>query len=165
LINFSRGLGLEPVLLEDVLKTNEGQAAHMVELAKNKLGELRGKRLALLGLSFKPETDDIREAPSIKIIKRLLEEGAEVVVYDPVAMGNVRKVFGSRIECADSPLNTLTDADCCMVVTEWAEFSKLKPDDFKSRMKNALVIDGRRIYDPKEFSEKLDYVAIGLGKS
>ena len=164
LMNFSRDLSLEPTLLENVLKINDGQAMHMVELAKHELGDLRGKRVALLGLSFKPETDDIREAPSMKIINRLLDEGAGVVVYDPVAMSNVRKVFGSRIEYADSPLNALADADCCMVVTEWAEFSKLKPDDFKSRMKNALVIDGRRIYDPKEFSEKLDYVAIGLGK-
>ncbi len=164
LISFSRELGLDPSLLEDVLKINEEQAMHMVKLAKHKLGDLRGKRVALLGLAFKPETDDIREAPSIKIINRLLDEQAEVVVYDPVAMSNVRKAFGSRIEYANSPLNALADADCCMVVTEWAEFTKLRPQDFKSRMKNALVIDGRRIYNPREFSEKLDYLAIGLGK-
>jgi len=163
LINFSRDLDLEPVLLEDVLKTNEGQAAHMVELAKNKLGELREKRVALLGLSFKPETDDIREAPSIKIIKRLLKEGAEVVVYDPAAMNNVRKIFANKIAHANSSIGTLAGADCCMIVTEWAEFSKLSPDDFKAKMKNALVIDGRRIYNPEVFSKKLDYVAIGLG--
>lgn len=163
LINFSRGLDLEPVLLEDVLKTNEGQAAHMVELAKNKLGELRGKRVALLGLSFKPETDDIREAPSIKIIKRLLEEGAEVVVYDPAAMNNVMKIFANKITYANSSIDTLTGADCCMIVTEWAEFSKLSPDDFKAKIKNSLIIDGRRIYNPEVFSKKLDYVAIGLG--
>jgi len=163
LMSFSRKSGLKSSLLEDVLKINEKQAMHMVELAKQKLGELNGKRVAILGLSFKPNTDDIRGAPSFKIIGRLLDEGAKVAVYDPAAMDNAKKTFGDRIIYSSSPLDALTDADCCMVVTEWAEFLRLVPDDFKTRMKNTVVIDGRRGYDPEVFTKELDYVAIGLG--
>lgn len=76
----------------------------------------------------------------------------------------MKDIFEDRVIYADSPLDALTDADCCMIVTEWAEFSTLKPDDFKSRMKNVLIIDGRRIYDPEEFSKNMNYVAIGLGR-
>lgn len=163
LMSFSRKSGLKSSLLENVLKINEKQAAYMVELAKQKLGGLNGKRVAILGLSFKPSTDDIRGAPSSKIVGRLLDEGAKVAVYDPAAMGNAKKILGDGIVYSPSSLDALTDADCCMVVTEWAEFLRLRPDDFKARMKNTLIIDGRRVYDPEVFTKELDYVAIGLG--
>lgn len=163
LMSFSHKSGLKSSLLENVLRINEKQAVHMVELAKEKLGELNGKHVAILGLSFKPGTDDIRGAPSFKIISRLLDEGAKVAVYDPAAMVNAKKIFGERIIYSPSSLDALTDADCCMVVTEWAEFLTLRPDDFKARMKNTLIIDGRRVYDHEVFTKELDYAAIGLG--
>jgi UDPglucose 6-dehydrogenase len=164
LISFSSGLGYEPSILKAVLNVNERQALRGVEMVKSLLGELRGKRIALLGLSFKPETSDIREAPSLKIIKYLLEEGAEVVAYDPAAIDEVKRILGEKISYAASPIECLKGSDCCMVVTEWDEFRKLTPEDFLANMRYPALVDGRRIYDPEVFSKKLKFKAIGLSR-
>ena len=118
--------------------------------------------MAVLGLAFKPNTDDMREAVSIKVIKKLLEEGANIVAYDPKAVVNARYIFGDKIEYRNSSLECLKDAECCIVVTEWEEFKQLEPEDFVRQMKSPLVIDGRRIYNPEEFSRRLKFAAIGL---
>jgi len=163
LINFSKVIGYEPLILEDTLLLNKLQALHVVELARKELGGLADRRIALLGLSFKPNTDDMRDAPSVKIAHALLEEGAKVVAYDPVAINNARKILGDRIEYADSAKNCLKKADSCIIVTEWEEFKKLKPADFKE-MSKKLVIDGRRILDPILFKKAgFTYLGIGLG--
>ena len=124
---------------------------------------MSGKKAAILGLSFKPNTDDLREARSILIIKQLLNEGASVTVYDPVAIPNTKSIFNNKISYARSPIECLKDADCCVIVTEWEEFKKLRPEDFKQNMKYPFLIDGRRIYDPKQFAKELKFAAIGLG--
>jgi len=90
--------------------------------AKEKLTELKGKRIAVLGLAFKPDTDDMREARSIPIINQLLTEGADVTAYDPVAVSNAKSIFGDKIKYASSAINCLNDTDCCIIVTEWQEF-------------------------------------------
>jgi len=141
LISFSRKIGYDPVLISAVEKINEAQPYKAVELARKLIGELAGKRIAVLGLAFKPNTDDMRNAVSIKIISKLLEERAEVVAYDPVAMPNARKIFGDRIRFASSALNCIKDADCCIIVTEWDEFRCLKPEDFVKYMKNPCLVD------------------------
>jgi UDPglucose 6-dehydrogenase len=163
LIRFSEGVGYEPKILRAVMEVNESQPYMAVELAKSILGSLKDKRIAVLGLAFKPNTDDVREAVSIKIVKALLSEGANVVVYDPKAMPNARRVLGETVVYAGSAEECLRGADCAIVVTEWDEFRKLRPEDFLRLMRTPVVVDGRRIYDPKEFSRKLKYVAIGLG--
>jgi UDPglucose 6-dehydrogenase len=163
LIEHSRSLGYEPKLLEVVETVNKNQPQRALELCKKLLGELRNKRIAVLGLAFKPNTDDMREAPSITIIRRLLKEGAKVVTYDPAAIPNAKAIFKDEIEYASSALECLKGADCCILVTEWEEFKKLRPDDFIQNMRTPILLDGRRIYDPEEFSRKIKFAAIGLG--
>ncbi len=163
LISFSQGLNYEPAILKAVLKVNEGQPIRSVEHAMRLLGGLKGRRVALLGLAFKPDTSDIREAASLKIIRRLLEEGAEVVDFDPAAILEGKAALGGKIQYASSALEAISGADCCIVVTEWEEFRRLKPEDFLARMRRPVVVDGRRVYDPAEFGGRLTYAAIGLG--
>jgi len=162
LIAFSNQLGYIPTLLQVVEEVNESQAKHAVEKAKEKLKELKGKRIAILGLSFKPNTDDMREARSIPIINQLLKKGANITAYDPVAIQNAKSIFGNKIEYAVSAIDCLKGADCCILVTEWDEFKKLKPENFTQNMRQPILIDGRRIYNPKKFSQKLKFIAIGL---
>jgi len=160
---FSKGLGYHPVLIDAIENVNEAQPFKAVELAKKLVGTFKSKRVAILGLAFKPDTDDMREAVSIKVIDRVLKEGATVVVYDPLAMKNAAKILGERVEYASSAIACLKDADCCIIVTEWDEFKKLKLNDFIKNMKSPVLIDGRRVYDPQEYSGKLKFAAIGLG--
>lgn len=128
------------------------------------MGNLENKRIAILGLAFKPNTDDMREAVSIKIINKLLEEKAEIIAYDPMAIENARKIFGEKIKYASSAIDCIKNADCCIIVTEWDEFKKIKPEAFIKYMKNPAIVDGRRIYDPKKYSKKIKIEFIGYGK-
>jgi UDPglucose 6-dehydrogenase len=116
-----------------------------------------------LGLAFKPDTDDMREARVIPIINGLLELGAKVVAYDPVAMPVSKTIFQETIRYVTSAKDCLKDADCAIIITEWPEFKNLKPEDFIKNMKQPAVVDGRRIYDPAEFLGKMKFAAIGLG--
>jgi UDPglucose 6-dehydrogenase len=163
LLRFSRSKGTSLPLTEGTLLINETQPLKAVKFAEKLLSNLKNKKIAILGLSFKPETDDMRNAVSTKIIKELLRRKAKIVAYDPTAMKNAKKIFGTKIEYSKSALECIRNTDCAIVVTEWPEFSKLKPEDFTSKMRKPVVIDGRRIYNPKNFSQKLKYVAIGLG--
>ena len=165
LIAYSHNIGYNPQLLEIIEKVNDDQPSKVVEVCKSFLGSLNNKRIALLGLAFKPETDDMREARSILIINQLLAEYAKVVVYDPVAVQNAKTIFKEKIEYTDSSTECLKDADCCILVTEWAEFKKLEPESFTAIMKQPILIDGRRIYDPEKFSSKMKFAAIGLAKN
>ena len=162
LIAFSKSLNYNPMLFNTVQDVNQVQPYQAIRLAKKLTGDLKGKRVAVLGLAFKPNTDDMREAVSIKVINKLLEEGANVVAYDPKAVVNARYIFGDKIEYCNSSLECLKDAECCIVVTEWEEFKQLEPEDFVRQMKSPLVIDGRRIYNPEKFSRRLKFAAIGL---
>jgi UDPglucose 6-dehydrogenase len=106
----------------------------------------------------------MREARVIPIINQLLKEGANVIAYDPVASATAKVIFNNKIEYATSALDCIKNADCCIIVTEWPEFQKLSPDDFMKNMKQPILIDGRRIYNPETYSAKLKFTAIGLGK-
>ncbi|MEW6442878.1 MAG: UDP-glucose/GDP-mannose dehydrogenase family protein [bacterium] len=169
LIAFARVNGVEPQLLESVEEVNEQQAAHMVAMAQQELGgSLKGKRVALLGLSFKPGTDDMREAPSIKIANHLYAQEAEIVAYDPKAIRNARERFirdTLPIRYAEGVEDCLKEADCCMILTEWDEFKELSPDVFNRCMRQPVVIDGRRVYDGSFRSAVGTYRGIGLGSS
>jgi len=164
LVAFSKQLGYKPNIVEAIWKVNKAQAKHAVEMARKELGGLENKRVAILGLSFKPDTDDMRAARSILVINYMLDEGAVIVAYDPVAIPNSRSIFGDRIRYASSAINCLKEANCCILVTEWDDFKKLKPNDFLQNMRQPILIDGRRIYNPSEFNKKLRYIGIGYGK-
>lgn len=164
LIRHSKSLDYTPKLLEEVENINKIQPLKAVQLCKEQLGNLKGKNIAVLGLAFKPNTDDMREARATPIINHLIQEGANVTAYDPVAQPTAEKIFGNRIQYTASAIDCLKNADCCIIVTEWEEFKRLKPQDFNKNMKQPILIDGRRIYNPKEFNEKLTFMAIGLGK-
>ncbi len=161
LIAYAQSLGYEPLILRAVHYMNENQPYQAILLAKNLLGTLKDKRVALLGLTFKPNTDDVRHAISLKLIDRLLEEGAQVVAFDPKGLENAKKFLGNKISYTNSAIECIKDADCCIIVTEWDEFKKLRPEDFMRFMRTPVVIDGRRIYDPREFSGGLVYATIG----
>jgi UDPglucose 6-dehydrogenase len=164
LLDFALKNSVELPLVEAALKVNNTQPYRMIELAKGLIGELKGKKVSVLGLAFKPETDDMRDAVSIKIVKRLLEEGARVAVYDPKAMENARKAFGEAVEYAESVEDCLTGSECALIVTEWEEFRKMTPQNFIELMKIPAVVDGRRIYNAESFSPKLRFAAVGLGE-
>jgi UDPglucose 6-dehydrogenase len=107
----------------------------------------------------------MREARVIPIVNALLNEGAYVVAYDPIATTMAKTIFKNKIEYASSAIDCLKEADCCVLVTEWPEFKKLTPEDFIRNMKQPVLIDGRRIYDLETFGKKIRFVALGLGVS
>jgi UDPglucose 6-dehydrogenase len=164
LVSIAKRLDYTSRLVKEVIAVNVMQAKRMVEIAEEELGDLRRKNVAVLGLSFKPDTDDLREAPSLRIIELLLGKGAKVTAFDPVAKENARRVLGNRIGYAKGISECLNNADCCMLVTEWSIFKKLRPEDFTASMRRPLLVDGRRIFDPAVFSKKLELRAIGLSK-
>ncbi len=163
LISFSKTSNCNSKLLESIMSVNENRSIRAVEMIKRLTGSLVGKRIAILGLSFKPNTDDMRDAVSVKIIKRLVDGGAEVSVYDPMAIRNAKNIFSETVTYTHSTFECLKDADCCVIVTEWDEFKSLKPEDLLSHMRFPALVDGRRITDPLVFKDKIHYAAIGLG--
>lgn len=125
-------------------------------------GALQGKKFALWGLSFKPGTDDVREAPAFYVIETLLKQGASFSVFDPVAIENTRKHFGDRIHYANEPNETLHQADALIVCTEWNLFRNLDISLFKSNMQKPLIFDGRNVFDPQEMEAAgISYFSIG----
>lgn len=138
IIHTFRENGVEPKLLNSVIEVNEAQPPKLVELAKKRLGSLKGKGIVVLGLAFKPGSDDIREAPSIKVLNKLLGEGAKIKVYDPEAMPNIRKVFGNKLEYATSAVDALSFSEIVFILTEWEQFKDEK------LYKGKTVFDGRK---------------------
>jgi len=166
LVSLSKSLGYDPKLIEASILTNLNQRQRAVEMCKEEMGTLMGKRLAVLGLSFKPDTDDLREAVSIPLIRKLIAEGGIVSVYDPVAMPNARRMLGGTVRYSPTAEACVKGTDCCILVTEWGEFVKLQPSFFVKRMKRPLMIDGRRIYDASKFRRAGVIIrGIGLGAS
>jgi UDPglucose 6-dehydrogenase len=147
-------------LLNAVIEVNELQKRRIVGKLERRLGPLRDKRIALLGLAFKPGTDDMREAPSLVLAGRLLSEGAEVRAWDPVADGRVH-LHGVVI--AGSVLEALDDADAAVVVTEWPELLELDWKEAAARMRNRLIVDGRNFLDPGEL-RALGFAYEGIGR-
>ena len=142
LIGKAEELGYDPMLLNAVIEVNEEQPMRMVKLLVEQIGDLRNRRIAVLGLAFKNDTDDIRESRSIPVITELLNLGAQVSAYDPLAELNMRKIF-PEIDYCESALDALNGADACLIMTEWDEFRSL--DKEFDAMKNLVVIDGRRV--------------------
>ena len=115
--------------------------------------DLKGKRIAVWGLAFKPDTDDIREAPALYLIERLLEAGAEISAFDPEAMKNVKQIFGDRIRYASDEYDAAADADALLIATEWAEFRTPEFAKLRSSMRSHVIFDGRNLYEPEKMKE------------
>jgi nucleotide sugar dehydrogenase len=163
LCRFAEAQGYSAPLLRATLAVNQAQAFHVAQLALATLGESRDKKVALLGLSFKPDTDDLREAPSLTVARILLKAGAHVSAFDPVVK-QVRQPGFEGLEYPPSIAACLAGAQCCIVLTEWEQFKQLTPDDFIQSMATPAVIDARRIFDPHEFGNRLTFLAVGLGR-
>ncbi|PEL10494.1 UDP-glucose/GDP-mannose dehydrogenase family protein [Bacillus sp. AFS017336] len=155
--------GVEFGFLNEIISINKFQHELLVKKAIKRFGELEGKKIACLGLSFKPDTDDMREAPSIKIVNSLRKLGAEVIAYDPVAIENAKKILGSNITYASSINECVTDADAIFIVTEWREFRELDLPSVLSKMKNPIIFDGRNciMEDRIRDCEKIEYYPVG----
>jgi UDPglucose 6-dehydrogenase len=148
-------------LLTAVIEVNELQKRRVIKKLEKHLGSLAGKRIALLGLAFKPDTDDMREASSLVLAARLQGEGAEVVAYDPVAERPARELL-TDVELRDSAAEALDGADAVVLVTEWPEFAELDWAEMAKRMANPLVVDGRNFLDPRALREAgFTYEGIG----
>lgn len=151
-------------VLKAVEEVNESQKSILVnKLNKHFNHDLKGKHFAMWGLSFKPQTDDMREAPSLVIIRMLYEAGATVTAYDPVAMDEAKNILGDKITYAENKYEALKGADGLIVVTEWPEFKFLDTQHVSKLMNNNLIVDGRNIYDAKELKEQgFTYYCIGI---
>lgn len=158
----AREYGYTMGVIEAVEAVNERQKEIVVKKLQDKLGTLRGKTIALWGLAFKPETDDMREAPALVVIEKLLEAGASVKVYDPVAMDECRRRIGDRVVYCKDMYDVVIDADALAVLTEWKEFRIPSWSVIKRVMKQSVLVDGRNIYSKNEvIAEGFEYAAIG----
>lgn len=168
LLHKSKELGMPSKTLQAALDVNKEQPLRTIELLKELLEDhtVQGKTITVLGLAFKPGTDDMREAPSIKIINELLAQGAFVKATDPAAINNAKKIFDhENLEIVDSVEEALKNADGCILITEWKQFAELSPEVFLELMKTPIIVDGRRALPYKEFRAKgVNYKGIGLGK-
>ncbi len=151
-------------ILNAVMDVNEKQKLHLLPKIKAYFNNnLKGKKIALWGLAFKPNTDDIREAPALYIIEELLKEGAEVNAYDPEAMNNVKAILGDTITFSERQYDALTDADVLVIATEWSEFRTPDFEKIISLLKNKVIFDGRNLFDLK-FMEDMGFYYVSVGR-
>jgi len=161
-IRISENVGYEFDILKAVKKVNDHQKMHFVKKIEEALWILSGKTVTVLGLSFKPNTDDIRYAPSIDIINMLKNEGVKIKVFDPKAMNNAKKVLTAVTFCKDV-YSAVRNSDCLAIVTEWNEFKEMDLKRVKRLMRQPLIVDGRNIYNPN-IVKKLGFKYIGIGR-
>jgi UDPglucose 6-dehydrogenase len=154
LVHSSRHLGYQAQLLESVLEVNKNQILNMLQMVEQKLGNLKGRAICVLGLAFKPNTDDIRNAPALEVIRLLMEKGASVKAYDPLAMPNAKRALPPKVKFSRNAKEAVGNCDCVLVLTEWDEFKD------KSLYHGKIVFDGRRVLSPKEARTFCDYHGI-----
>jgi len=160
-IHICETLSYNPELLKAVVKVNEGQKESFVEKVKEALWNLNGKRIGILGLSFKPNTDDIRLSPAIDVVKRLKKEGAEIKVFDPKAMEKAAKELIGVTFCKDA-YEVIKGSDCLVITTDWPQFKKIDLKKVKRLLKRPIIIDGRNMFDPcKMRKQGFNYISIG----
>jgi len=159
----AREKGMKLNMLEAVDNVNNQQKNVLfTKISEHFSGKLKGKKVALWGLAFKPKTDDIREAPALVLIEQLLAAGAEVHVNDPVAIENVKEIFGDKLHYHDHHYDAATGADCLAIVTEWNEYRTPDFDYLKIKMKSPVIFDGRNLYNPVKMT-KAGFVYSGIG--
>lgn len=164
LIAIADGYGYDFTLLKDVEEINKQAMRNVAKKVEKLAGDLKGKEIGILGLTFKPDTDDLRDAPSRVVIPELLKKGAKVKAYDPIGMPGAKKLpeFQGLIFCKDS-YEVAKDADVLVLMTEWNEFKELDMEKVKNAMKTAQIVDGRNIYDPQNL-KSLGFTYIGVGR-
>ncbi len=161
LIKFAKNTGVKPTLLNAVEDVNAKQLEEIISIAKKKLGVLESKNITILGTSFKPDTDDIRDSIAIELIRKFLKIKVKVTVHDPRAIENTKNIFKNKINYAKSISDAILESQCVIIMTQWKQYEKLTNNDFK-QMKKKLIIDCRRMLAEKQLD--VDYYAIGLGK-
>jgi UDPglucose 6-dehydrogenase len=164
LVDAASKQGLDMQILKAVDDVNN-QQKHVLfdKIQKHFGGQLTGKTVALWGLSFKPRTDDIREAPALNLIDALLAGGAKVQVHDPVALANVRAIYGNKLSYFEAQYDVLDGADALAIVTEWNEFRNADFDQMRTRMRSPVIFDGRNLYEPARMQALgFSYSGIGL---
>jgi UDPglucose 6-dehydrogenase len=165
LIDTGRQHQYDMKILEAVDAVNSNQAQLFVEKVRRHFkGDLRDKRFGVWGLSFKPRTNDMRDAPSITIIEGLLSDGASVIAYDPEATEEAKKFFGARVQLASSNYGCVESADALLIVTEWQAFRNPNFDRLKTMMRQPVIFDGRNIYDPVQLRQ-LGFTYYSVGRS
>jgi len=161
LLNIARKSDYTFKIVEAAVEVNDEQRRRMLEKIKRTLGSLNGKTIAVLGLAFKPNTDDMREAPSLDIIKGMQKEGARIKAYDPVAMDEAKKFF-QDVEFMDDTYSAMAGADALIFITEWNQFRSLDLEKIMHLLKTPIIIDLRNIYEPQRMREHgFTYVAVG----
>ncbi|CAM3248219.1 UDP-glucose dehydrogenase family protein [Sporolactobacillus spathodeae] len=150
-------------LLKSVIEVNRQQQRLLLEKIENRLGgDLAGKRLAVLGLAFKPNTDDMRESPALVMVPELAKRGADLIAYDPIASGRAEQLLGQVAVFTNHVDEALREADCAVILTDWPDIRKMEPETYKRLMKHAIVFDGRNCYSPNEMRRAgIDYYSIG----
>jgi UDPglucose 6-dehydrogenase len=159
----AKSAGVEPRILAAVDAVNVRQKTILADkIAHYFAGGLSGKTMAIWGLAFKPRTDDVREAPALDMVERLLGQGCRIQVHDPEAMSNVRQIYGDRLAYFEQPYDALTGADALLIMTEWEEFRNPDFAVMRARMRGAVIFDGRNLYEPEQMREVgFKYFSIG----
>ena len=164
LINFAKSKGYSSEILRSVEQVNRNQKMRLVKKICDRFGDanLKGKKFGVWGLSFKPRTDDMREAPSIVIVNSLIEYGAEVVAYDPESEISAKRIFGDKIRLVKKSYDALDDADALIVITEWNEFREPDFDRMRKLMRNPIIFDGRNLFSVEQMqAQGFEYISIG----
>ena len=155
--------GYKPKLLDAIARINNGQIGKIVNKIAVNIKGLKNKHIAILGVTFKPQTDDMREAPSLVIIEKLHAAGCQIKAYDPQAFNEAKRLVGNKIELVKEPYEALIDAEALVIATEWQEFRYPNFKVMAKLMKNKLIFDGRNIFDYKEMREQgFKYFCIGI---
>ena len=162
-IRISEKAGYDFGLLKEVEKINDGQRSALMKKIENIIWNLHGKTVSVLGLSFKPDTDDLRYAPALYIIDMLLKQGAKVKAYDPISMAKARPILGRRVKFCKDAYDAAKESDCLVIATEWSEFKELDLKKVKKLMRQSVIVDGRNIYEPAEV-RKLGFTYAGMGR-
>lgn len=154
--------GYELKTIKATIEVNQNQKYKLFRQAKKRLGNLRGLKAAVLGLTFKPGTDDLREAPSIPNIRRLLDEGVEIKAYDPVGESNFKKLYPTEIQYTESPEEAINDADLVFIFTEWNEIKNIPLNRYKELMRHPIIFDGRNCYSLDDARKSgIEYYSVG----
>ena len=163
LVKSSKDAAYDFKILDAVMEVNEKQKMHLIpKIKKHFNNDLKGKKIAVWGLAFKPNTDDIREAPALSIIEALLAEGVTIIAYDPEAMTNVKAILGNKISFAERQYDALAGADALVIATEWSEFRTPDFENITRLLKNKVIFDGRNLFDLAKMEEMgFHYESVG----
>ena len=162
LLHIAKNAGYHFKLIEAVMETNEGQRALMVEKLVSVLGSLKGKNISVLGLAFKPNTDDVRSAPALDIIPQLTHLGAKVQAFDPIAIEEAKKRLGYQCSYSKDVYETIEGADACLILTDWQEVKQLDLSKVKRLLKQPVIVDGRNLFDLETMNHYgFTYLSVG----